>query len=75
MKKLNYTMKKLLSFIWVRYFKRGSSGVQNLKNEKENLINLKPPVKESTCEFCKDNQICEYAFDPYNTDGDCLIDK
>jgi hypothetical protein len=28
-----------------------------------------------TCAFCKDQLFCTYAFDPYNTDGDCLRDK
>ena len=32
--------------------------------------------KESTtCWTCPDKEDCEFAFDPYNTDGDCLMDK
>lgn len=28
-----------------------------------------------TCQDCTDNDTCEYAFDPYNTHGDCLALK
>jgi len=28
-----------------------------------------------TCEKCESNDDCKYAFDPYNTDGDCLALK
>lgn len=28
-----------------------------------------------TCQDCLDNDNCDYAFDPYNTDGDCLAIK
>ncbi len=28
-----------------------------------------------TCTNCPDNDVCEFAFDGYNTDGDCLADK
>jgi hypothetical protein len=28
-----------------------------------------------TCYVCVDNKDCIYAYDPYNTDGDCLADK
>lgn len=34
-----------------------------------------PPDVEVTCESCKLNDSCWVAFDPYNTDGDCLADK
>jgi hypothetical protein len=30
---------------------------------------------EITCEKCEDNDNCEYAFDLYNTFGDCLAIK
>lgn len=29
----------------------------------------------STCKGCPDVKTCEFAWDPYNTDGDCLADK
>jgi hypothetical protein len=29
----------------------------------------------STCHGCPDRKTCEYAFDPYNTHGDCLAMK
>ena len=28
-----------------------------------------------TCNKCPDVEECPYAWDPYNTDGDCLADK
>lgn len=28
-----------------------------------------------TCETCDDNADCEFAFDAYNTEGDCLAIK
>lgn len=28
--------------------------------------------KYITCDNCDINAVCIYAFDPYNTDGDCL---
>lgn len=31
--------------------------------------------KYFTCDNCEDAYDCMYAFDPYNTDGDCLADK
>lgn len=31
--------------------------------------------REVTCENCAHNANCEFAFDPYNTDGDCLAIK
>lgn len=39
-------------------------------------IAMKMAVDEViTCETCEDNDKCEYAFDPYNTGGDCLALK
>jgi len=29
-------------------------------------------VDSLTCIDCEGNEDCEFAFDPYNTDGDCL---
>ena len=28
-----------------------------------------------TCDDCEDNKECKYAWDMYNTDGDCLAGK
>jgi hypothetical protein len=33
------------------------------------------PKEDTTCFRCPDSGTCKYAFDPYNTDGDCLADK
>jgi len=32
-------------------------------------------VPTFTCETCSINDVCLFAFDIYNTDGDCLLDK
>ena len=32
-------------------------------------------MKKLTCESCDDINQCEYANDPYNTNGDCLMMK
>ena len=32
-------------------------------------------VRLLTCHTCLSNKTCEFAFDPYNTDGDCLAIK
>jgi hypothetical protein len=31
--------------------------------------------QDTTCWNCSDNGTCPWAWDPYNTDGDCLADK
>ena len=31
--------------------------------------------EDITCETCTDRDSCVYAYDPYNTDGDCLAEK
>lgn len=28
-----------------------------------------------TCDNCLDKWTCDFSFDPYNTDGDCLAEK
>jgi len=40
---------------------------EKIMNESNNLI--------CTCDKCLDNNICEYAFDDYCIDGDCLAVK
>ena len=34
-----------------------------------------PPIEEFTCYDCPLWQKCEFAFDLYNTDGECLASK
>lgn len=31
--------------------------------------------EDTTCFYCPDNATCPCAWDIYNTDGDCLMDK
>lgn len=33
------------------------------------------PETPLTCDECQRNEECEFAFDYYNTDGDCLDSK
>ena len=32
-------------------------------------------IKEFSCDRCSASRTCDYAFDPYNTNGDCLAEK
>jgi len=32
-------------------------------------------TKVLTCRDCGDSGVCEFAFDPYNTEGDCFMMK
>jgi len=32
-------------------------------------------VKDLTCTDCDAKETCPFAFDPYNTHGDCLAEK
>jgi hypothetical protein len=32
-------------------------------------------LTEFSCDRCAAVKTCEFAFDPYNTDGDCLAEK
>lgn len=31
--------------------------------------------EELTCHKCAEKNTCKYAYDPYNTNGDCLAEK
>lgn len=33
------------------------------------------PFRYLTCDKCPSRRECEYVYDPYNTDGDCLAEK
>jgi len=45
------------------------------KEEKTRFKELEINYKTCTCIHCGFNEGCRYAFDPYNTDGDCLDTK
>lgn len=32
-------------------------------------------IEAFSCDECSARTTCEWAFDPYNTDGDCLAEK
>ena len=36
------------------------------------LENFNLKVDDFTCLFCMSNETCEFSFDPYNVNGDCL---
>lgn len=42
--------------------------------EERNKVNF-IPIERYTCYDCCLWQSCEFAFDLYNTDGDCLMEK
>jgi len=44
------------------------------KLEKE-IREIRLNVSFVTCSTCQSNDVCEYAFDAYNTNGDCLAIK
>ena len=45
------------------------------RNKKDLLSKMKDIKQNSTCKKCPDNQICDYAYDEYNVNGDCLATK
>ena len=38
-------------------------------------IEIENVLQEYTCYNCRNRIICEFAFDEYNLDGDCLAQK
>ncbi|KKL06288.1 hypothetical protein LCGC14_2597550, partial [marine sediment metagenome] len=55
----------------------GIGEVLDLRNWTFKRIEFRPPPdpESLTCFNCKNNDICKYANDPYNTNGDCLAAK
>ncbi len=48
--------------------------VDSMSDEvKHELTEFGSTFKYITCDSCMDNKTCSWAFDIYNTDGDCLI--
>ncbi len=46
-----------------------------LKSTRLHLVELDYPAGKLTCEDCEARKRCEFAFDGYNTNGDCLATK
>jgi len=48
-----------------------------LARARDNAVQLMlvPVDTVFTCDGCSHAPLCEYAFDAYNTDGDCLASK
>jgi hypothetical protein len=61
----------------VTYIDGGVGDIQDLRLWTFERIEFRPPPdpESLTCFSCTDNDICKYANDPYNTDGDCLAMK
>jgi len=53
--------------------------MDKLEKVKRNSIDFLKSIgvedMEFTCDNCLHKQYCEYAYDPYNTKGDCLAEK
>lgn len=41
----------------------------------EELEKKEPSKEEYTCFYCPEAGSCPYAWDDYNTDGECLAEK
>lgn len=61
----------------VTYKDGGVGDMRDLQNWTFKRIEFRPPPdpESLTCFNCKDKDICKYANDPYNTNGDCLASK
>ena len=46
---------------------------RNLMLQRLKALNIQ--FKWITCDKCPDRDKCEFAYDPYNIDGDCLCEK
>lgn len=61
------------------YYDGGVGDVQDLRNwtfkRVEPVDGRAPNPEATTCYTCGDKDICKYAFDLYNTNGDCLAMK
>lgn len=47
----------------------------SVKNNVDGNYRYETDCDRYTCNDCPLNKKCSLAFDPYNTDGDCLLDK
>jgi len=56
---------------WVIYAKWLEDKLLRLMKNK----GLTPPTQAFTCNGCPMKNHCEFAYDPYNKDGDCLAIK
>lgn len=41
----------------------------------DDIDSIMPEPKAFTCYTCDLKDACDYAWDPYNLDGDCLANK
>ena len=48
---------------------------ERTKKELKGIVRRELQQVEVTCEKCPYNDNCEYAWDVYNTGGDCLAEK
>ena len=61
----------------VTYIDGGIGHIDDIRNWtfKQFESRPEPPLESFTCFRCKDKDICKYANDLYNTNGDCLAMK
>ncbi|KKM91912.1 hypothetical protein LCGC14_1223830 [marine sediment metagenome] len=61
----------------VTYIDGTVGDIQDLQNWTFEPFEVRPPPdpESLTCFSCKDNDICKYANDPYNTQRDCFASK
>jgi len=48
---------------------------EQLSEEKKERWGKMPLEEDFTCHECLDKDVCQYSFDLYNTNGDCLAFK
>lgn len=56
-------------------FKKGKKAVTFEEVVAEGSKRKEPAKERYTCNDCPDKETCEFAYDLYNLDGDCLMDK
>ena len=55
---------------------RGVDRIEELRRQAiEELKRLGIRFMYLTCDYCEHRETCEYAYDLYNTDGDCIVIK
>ena len=48
---------------------------EDLSSDQEEIARYVPAKESLTCNWCPDVGTCPFAWDRYNTDGDCLAEK
>ena len=76
MDKLDHPCKQTCSGWKQGYIKGGEEAKHDIEKMcKIPLKKISQALNYFTCGMCDAAATCEYAFDPYNTNGDCLAEK